>query len=216
MALGLTSAKISRVERGETQPDNEMLKAMRAKFNVSADWILTGEDALEPVMLPADHRPIRQSLAELVDAVQSGRLARVADEEETYLGKITGARIPVFEIEGGHEIPYEGDRPARISEVFTNAPVGLDDRDAFACRLADDSMEPGFNEGDVLYFSPGAEMRDGDYACVRIDEKSTFRQVFIQDDIVRLAAINRKYPEVRLARDQVKSMFRLVWRMTRY
>jgi len=214
--VGVTAQKISALEGEITRPDVEFLVAVRAKFGVSADWILTGEDALGPVMLPADHVPIKRQLQELVEAMKGGVIERIADEEAEYLAKVPGCRMPVFQIEGERPIPYDGDRPARTSDVYSGSPPGLDDPAAFACELADDSMEPDFIKGDLLYFSPAAETRDGDYACVRIDEKSTFRQVFIQDDVVRLVAANRKFPELRLARDQVKSMFRLVWRMTRY
>jgi len=214
--VGASARKISAVESEITRPDQELLVAIRKNFGVSTDWILTGEDALQPVMLPADHVPIKRQLQDLVEAMKGGVIERIADEEAEYLAKVPGSKIPVFQIEGDRPIPYDGDRPARTSDVYSGSPPGLDDPAAFACELADDSMEPDFIKGDLLYFSPAAETRDGDYACVRLDEKSTFRQVFIQDDIMRLVAANRKFPELRLARDQVKSMFRLVWRMTRY
>ena len=124
--------------------------------------------------------------------------------------------VPLYTIEGGEEIRYQRDRPAASGGERTGAPPGLSDAGAFACRLGDDSMEPEFRVGDILFFSPAAEVESGCYACVRLEEKSTFRQVFLDEEIVRLVPANRKYPEVRVGRDQVKGMFRLVWRMQRF
>jgi len=212
--LGVTAQKISAVEGEITRPDVEFLVAVRSEFGVSADWILTGEEALQPVMLPADHVPIKQQLRNLVEALSDGVIERIADEEAQYIAAQPGKRIPIHDIEGEKAILWEGDSVAKTAEMI-EAPPGVDDPRAFAGRLADDSMLPDFQLGDILFFSPAAEIHDGDYACVRIDDESTFRQVFIEDDVTRLVPANRKYAELRLARDQVKGMFRLVWRMTR-
>jgi len=212
--VGVTAQKISALEGEITRPDVEFLVAARSEFGVSADWILTGEETLRPVMLPPDHVPIKRQLQELVDAVKNGVIERIADEEAQYIAAQPGKRIPLQDIEGEKPVPWAGDAVAKTAEMI-EAPPGVDDPRAFAGRLADDSMFPEFQEGDILFFSPAAEIHDGDYACIRIDDRSTFRQVFIQDDIIRLVAANRTHPELNLARDQVKSMFRLVWRMTR-
>jgi len=212
-ALGFTSAKISRVERGETEPDNALLVAIREKFGASTDWILTGEEGGGPATFPPGYVPIRAKMQELVDILLSGEISRIAEEEARY-GAQRARHIPLHDIEGEQPIPWEGDSVAKTA-VMIEAPPGIDDPRAFAGRLADDSMLPEFQQGDVLFFSAAAEIDDGDYACVRIDDKSTFRQVFIEDDVVRLVPANRKYPELCLVRDQVKGMFRLMWRMTK-
>ena len=213
-AVGASARKISAVESEITRVDQELLVSIRDKFGVSTDWLLTGEETLQPVMLPADHVPIKRQLQELVEAMRGGVIERIADEEAQYLAKQPARHIPLHDIEGEQPIPWEGDSVAKTA-VMIEAPPGVDDPRAFAGRLADDSMAPEFQPGDILFFSPAAEIHDADYACVRIDDKSTFRQVFIEDDVIRLVPANRKYAELRLARGQVNGMFRLVWRMTR-
>ena len=88
---------------------------------------------------------------------------------------------------------------------------------AFAAKLMDDSMEPGFGEGDILIFSTCDEIRTADYAWVHTGTRSTFRQVFMEDEgrTLRLAPINREYPELRADRAKAR-LFRLMWRMSRY
>jgi len=165
-----------------------------------------------PAMLPPGYIPMRTKIQELLDVLHSGEIGRIVEEEVRYEAR--ARRVPLHDVEGEQPIPWEGDAAAK-SPTMIEAPPGVDDPRAFAGRLADDSMEPEFQPGDVLFFSPAAELHDGDYACIRIDDRSTFRQVFIEDDVARLVPANRKYAELRLARDQVKGMFRLVWRMTR-
>ena len=42
--LETTSKTVGRLERGETWPSIEMLTLLRSEFNVSADYLLFGED----------------------------------------------------------------------------------------------------------------------------------------------------------------------------
>jgi len=219
--LGVQQKKISDIERGRTLPNPEFLIAVRERMGVTIDWLLTGEGPQEvsevESALSLDRGRIGRIFRELNDLLKEGGLEEyLAEEQAAYDGAAGGRLIPVFDIEGKHEMPYHGELPIRISERHAAVPPSFDDPDAFACRLHGDSMVPEFSEGDILIFSPAAEVCGGDYVCARIGEHSTFRQMFPDGDIVRLAAVNRRYPELRVAHVEVSAVFRLVYRISKY
>lgn len=208
--LGVSQKTISRIEKGETQPDFSLLMAIHEKFDVPAQWLITGEEAAPGRLSDFFSEEV---LARAVKAA-----LREVSAEAGY-GVAGAMQLPLFDIEGGEgPVVYEGDLPGREAPRRIAAPPDLDDPDAFACQLHGDSMTPEFVDGDVLIFSPAAELTTGDYACVRLADRSTFRQVFFLDDKqhIRLVALNRSYLEEQLPRSDVTGLFKLVWKMSKY
>ena len=52
--------------------------------------------------------------------------------------------------------------------------------------------------------------RSGDYAFVRTEEMSTFKQVFFEAGQVRLVPLNRSYEEARVPTREIIQMWKLV------
>jgi repressor LexA len=219
--LGVPQKKISDIERGRTPPNPDLLVAIRLKMGVTIDWILTGEGP-EQVSeienaLTLDRSKISQTLRELSSLLREGGLDELlAEEQAAYEKAGRGRLIPLFDIEGDAEFPYDGELPSRTSETHATVSPSLQDPNVFACTLHGDSMEPEFTEGDVLIFSPAAEIHNGDYVCARVSDHSTFRQMFAEDDIIRLAAVNRRYSELRITRGDLRAAFRLMYRISQY
>ena len=219
LKLGVDQKKVSKVERGETRADVELLASLHEKYGVSLDWLVTGNADFVPIayQLPPEHEPVRSLLRQVVDVIQSGQVDRIAEDEARFLAKSPAARIPIYEIDGGAIIPYEGEYPESSAPEMMPPPPAVTDPHAFACRLKGASMKPEFSEGEIVVFSPLAKVESRDYVCARVDEISYFRQVFLLEvNIVRLVALNPEYPELRMDRNSIRGMFRLVWRMTRY
>jgi len=209
--IGVSQHTVSHIERGARKPSWDVLGRICRNFDVSANWLI----------LPADGES--QELAHTPDLTEPSIIAlveRVAEVEAKLQISLDGRHeglLPLSHIGQSPGPEYAGDSPRRDAKEFISRPVGCLDREAFACRLDDEAMQPDFKPTDVLVFSPAEEVRSSDYACVRIGEQhSTFRQVFFDDDIVRLVALDRTQPELRLARDQVMGMFRLVARITEF
>ncbi len=224
--VGVSQRTVSSMERGERGAGWEVLVAIRHEFGVSADYLLgatAGAIAGGPVPYGGKEMTIEamagrlQGLEKAIGLFLSSGGSRKGRELAVQLfGKqYRHTQIPFFEIGGDAVLPFKGDLPPSEAEQYVARPTSVFDPDAFACKMMDDSMIPEFRQGDTLVFAPILEIVHGDYACVRIGENETlFRQVFIEEDIVRLVPISRKYPEMRLARDQVMGMFRLVARIT--
>lgn len=89
--------------------------------------------------------------------------------------------------------------PVGDVEEYVFVP-GIKDESAFALFVVGESMiqreSPSFQEGDIVIFSPQAEVRGGDYIFVRpAGDSPSFRQVFFDSGAkIRLQPINRYYP----------------------
>lgn len=116
------------------------------------------------------------------------------------------------------------DYPARASDDAVVVPgyTGLHgdhDPDAFAATVCGDSMTPDYRAGDVVVFSPLADLVDGSDCFARLepDHACTFKRVFFEADQtrIRLEPLNRDYPTRTVDREAVAGLFRAVWRMSR-
>jgi transcriptional regulator with XRE-family HTH domain len=116
------------------------------------------------------------------------------------------------------------DYPARVGDGLVVVPGytgmhGGNDPDAFAATVCGASMQPAYAEGDIVVFSPLADVVDGCDCFVRLepDHETTFKRVFLDDDAgrIRLQPLNPAYEPRTVNREQVAGMFRAVWRMSR-
>jgi len=107
------------------------------------------------------------------------------------------------------------DYPARVADETVSCP-GLSDPDAFAARVVGDSMQPTYHAGDIVVFSPLADVTDGSDCFVRLepDHESTFKRVFFEpDDRLRLQPLNPSFAPRTVGREQVAGMYKAVWCM---
>ena len=116
------------------------------------------------------------------------------------------------------------DYPPRVGDELIVVPgyTGLhggDDPDAFAATVCGDSMQPAYQEGDVVVFAPLADVVDGCDCFVRLepDHETTFKRVFLDEATgrIRLQPLNPDYPARVVDREHVAGLFRAVWRMSR-
>ncbi len=96
---------------------------------------------------------------------------------------------------------------------------GGNDPDAFAATVCGDSMLPEYRAGDIVVFSPLADVIDGSDCFARLepDHESTFKRVYFEagQERIRLQPLNPSYAARVVDREQVAGLFRAVWRMSR-
>jgi SOS-response transcriptional repressor LexA len=106
--------------------------------------------------------------------------------------------------------------PARVADEYVRVP-GLQDPDAFACRVVGDSMLPEYREGDIVVFSPLKAITDGKDCLARLepDHETTFKRVYLERDakggeVIRLQPLNPVYPSRTVERERVAGLFAAV------
>lgn len=113
------------------------------------------------------------------------------------------------------------DYPARVADEYVPIP-DLGDPDAFAAVVTGESMRPDYAEGDIVVFSPLADVEEGCDCFVRLEPNhdTTFKRVFFSTDesgrqMIRLQPLSPRFAPTILPREAVAGMYRAVWRMAR-
>jgi len=75
-------------------------------------------------------------------------------------------------------------------------PVACSDN-TFVLRVQGISMEPRFNEGDLIFVDPEAEVQSKKFVVARLDDsnEATFKQIIIEGDMKFLRPVNPNWPE---------------------
>ena len=153
------------------------------------------------------------------------RLAKVFDghdpeRHDVRAAEVVCGRVPLInKVAAGYPRDFTDlDYPARIADEYVPSPV-VDDPDAFAATVCGDSMQPAYQEGDIVVFSPLAEVTEGCDCFVRLepDHETTFKRVYFDasEGTVRLQPLNPEFAPSILPRERVAGMYRAVWRMSK-
>ena len=125
-----------------------------------------------------------------------------------------GRLVPVInKVAAGYPTDFNDlDYPVGIADDYVRCP-DLHDPNAFAVRVVGDSMEPKFREGDIVIFSPAAEVSNGDDCFIRfaMPHETAFKRVFFEpDNKVRLQPRNEKYSPIIIDGKRINGLYRAI------
>jgi len=125
-----------------------------------------------------------------------------------------GRLVPVInKVAAGYPAEFNDlDYPVGVADDYVRCP-DLHDPNAFAVRVVGDSMEPKFTEGDIVVFSPAAEVHNGDDCFVRfqVPHETTFKRVFFEsEDQIRLQPRNEKYSPTVVEGKRINGVYRAI------
>lgn len=135
--------------------------------------------------------------------------------DEIGIGAMLPTEVPVVnKVTAGYPADFtDMGYPARTGDEYIRTP-DLNDPDAFAARVVGDSMEPTYQEGDIVVFSPAKQVESGTDCFVRLepDSQSTFKRVYFERDdsgteLIRIQPINNAYPPRTVPREQVAGLY---------
>jgi repressor LexA len=159
---------------------------------------------------------IRNIISNKADANQLGELLsqNELNIEQAKSPLAAGRLVPIInKVSAGYPGDFNDlDYPVGIADDYVRCP-DLHDPNAFAVRVVGDSMEPKFCEGDIVIFSPAAEVHNGDDCFVRftMPHETTFKRVYFEpDDKIRLQPRNDKYPPSIIDGARINGLYRAV------
>ena len=125
-----------------------------------------------------------------------------------------GRLVPIInKVAAGYPADFNDlDYPAGVADDYVRCP-DVHDPNAFAVRVVGDSMEPRFREGDIVIFSPAAEVHNGDDCFIRfaMPHETTFKRVFFEPkNKVRLQPRNEKYSPTIIDGKRINGLYRAV------
>jgi phage repressor protein C with HTH and peptisase S24 domain len=188
-------------------PSREKLELISDATGVSIDWLLTGkEEQSQSIINIKDHQK-----------TEGGEYHPHKDPYE-YFGQVDkwdgielcpighAQKVPVVgTVEaGGFQVADDGDYPVGIANeyVYTDSKTN----GIFALTVSNDSMEPKFQEGDILLINPNIEPQSGDFVVAKYtpDNEATFKQLIIHHRTEKgtivmeiiLHPLNEKYDDI--------------------
>lgn len=87
-----------------------------------------------------------------------------------------------------------------MTQTFPDATdeVGCSAGEAFALQVLGTSMEPEFNEGEIIVIEPEGVVRDGSFVLAQHEQEWIFRQLRRDQDRWFLHALNPAFPDLPL------------------
>jgi phage repressor protein C with HTH and peptisase S24 domain len=160
------------------------------------------------VELKADHNQVRSMLSK----------EDICQEDKPEIVK-AGTVVPIInKVAAGYPTDFTDlEYPVGVAEDYIRCP-DLHDPNAFAVRVVGDSMEPKFVEGDIVVFSPAAEVHNGDDCFIRFSmpHETTFKRVFFENEgRVRLQPRNEKYAPIIVEGKRIDGIYRAFSRTER-
>jgi len=230
--VGFSKPYLSTIETGQVNnpPSDELLRKLERvlKFEAGLLLYMAHIDRLPPDVREryesseAENKKWRQLVKDLkedkTDTEQLDRLLGVSELEvdKSGLPLAPGQLVPVInKVSAGYPTDFDDlEYPVGVADDYIRCP-DVRDPNAFAVRVVGDSMEPKFKEGDIVVFSPAAEVTNGDDCFIRFSSphETTFKRVFFeQNDMVRLQPRNEKYPPVTAESKRINGIYRAIIR----
>jgi SOS-response transcriptional repressor LexA len=165
---------------------------------------------------------IQNSAVNLDDAYLSGVLQELVDRSSGNVEMISTNAVPVINrVSAGYPKDFTDlSYPKGVADDYVGCP-DVHDKDAFAARVAGDSMTPKYREGDIVIFSPAAGPKSGDDCFVRFEDgHTTFKRVFFESDeagasVLRLQPRNEKYRAQSVPATDVTGLYKALFKYQR-
>lgn len=229
---GFSKPYLSTIETGKVKnpPSDVLLRKLEKLLQFDTGLLLhiahmerlPCDIRLEYESTAAENQKWRQFVKNLVhakkDASQIDTLLAESelDVKESKSSLSAGRMVPVInKVAAGYPIDFDDlDYPVGVADDYVRCP-DLHDPNAFAVRVVGDSMEPKFNEGDIVVFSPATEVHNGDDCFVRFAEphETTFKRVFFEENNkLRLQPRNEKYSPTIIDGNRINGLYRAIIR----
>ena len=129
---------------------------------------------------------------------------------------VSGRLVPIInKVAAGFGVDFDDlEYPPGVADEYLTCP-DIFDPNSFGVRISGDSMEPKFHNGEVVVFSPSAEVNSGDDCFVRLTDphETTFKRVYyVSDGLIKLQPLNDKYQPKVVSPDRVTGIYRAVIR----
>jgi len=230
--IGFSKPYLSTIETGKVKnpPSDELLTKLEKILEFESGLLL---HIAHIEGLPADvrhkyesseaeNKKWRQIAKNLIDnKADASRLTELLAEsdlnvEQDKVPLAAGRLVPVInKVSAGYPTDFNDlDYPVGIADDYIRCP-DLHDPNSFAVRVVGDSMEPKFREGDIVIFSPAAEVNNGDDCFVRFTHphETTFKRAFFEpDNKIRLQPRNEKYSPTIVDGKRINGLYRAVFK----
>jgi repressor LexA len=228
--VGFSKPYLSTIETGKVKnpPSDELLRKLEKILKFEPGLLLhiahleglPSDIRQKYESAEAENQKFRQVIKNIIHKKTNVRKldALLAEDnlgiEQEKASLAAGRMVPVInKVAAGYPADFDDlDYPAGVADDYVRCP-DIHDTNAFAVRVVGDSMEPKFSEGDIVVFSPAAEVHNGDDCFIRFAEphETAFKRVFFEpDNKVRLQPRNENYSPLIIDGKRINGLYRAV------
>lgn len=193
--LGVSRVAVNRYETGARKANQDTLFDLAKIFNVSINDFFPNTTSIGN----------SQDLIDIYEQLLPERQKRVYNYATTQLSKqknayssTVGENKRIVYIYGavsagtGEYIPQDEDKPEKAIVEGV-----VPDHD-FAVRVNGDSMEPVFNNGQIIYVNKldNTEVRNNQFVIAEVDGEFFVKKLRMENGNVQLISLNKKYPNI--------------------
>lgn len=208
--LNTTKQTISRYEKGDRKANQDMLFSLCDIFGVSIDDFFpsTIENSTTPTTSPdLLTQQINDKLVQLtpdnkkiVLRTSEELLKKQKNEEETKINEVSEV-ISLYQVDvvsetaaaSGFNYGFGYDDTDRETIEVDEQPPRHD----IATKVSGDSMQPDYQDGDILYLvDKGLTTYNGDLAVIAYGDRSYFKKIYTENGCLRLVSLNDKYEDI--------------------
>ena len=202
--LNTTKQTISRYEKGDRKANQDMLFELCDIFGVSIDDFFPSQNESNQ---PSTTSSI-QSIYDQLEPPRQGKVLTYAErqlkeqnEEETKINEVSEKVIDLYQVEvvsetaaaSGFNYGFGYDDTDRETIEVDEQPPRHD----IATKVSGDSMQPDYQDGDILYLvDKGLTTYNGDLAVIAYGDRSYFKKIYTENGRLRLVSLNDKYEDI--------------------
>ena len=202
---GFKQNTISNHENGNRQLDEKDIRIYAQALEVSPQYLF---DLAKPSSI--EITPTTSQIQSIYDQLAPPRQGKVLtfaerqlkeqNEEETKINEVSEV-ISLYQVEVVSETAaacgfnygfgYD-DTDRETIEVDERPP-----RHDIATKVSGDSMQPDYQDGDILYLvDKGLTTYNGDLAVIAYGDRSYFKKIYTENGRLRLVSLNDKYEDI--------------------
>lgn len=186
--LGTTRQSISRYENGERKANQDLLFELADIFNVKVnDFFPEKETEQKDISTIYNelNNPRRKKVYNYAkqELDEQNNIIDINDYKDVYLLSKVSAGTGILDLDPQHgeNVRYNGRIPRHYDVSF---------------QVSGDSMEPTFEDGEIIFVEYFPEAINGALMVVQIDEQAYIKKVYVEEKHLRLVSLNQDYEDI--------------------
>lgn len=194
--LGVSRVAVNRYETGARKANQDILFKLANIFHVSINDFFPNTTSIGNSQDLVD--VYEQLLPDRQKKVYNYATNQLNKQKNNYSSSFLGNDRHLVYIYGavsagtGEYIPQDDDKPEKVIVEGV-----VPDHD-FAVRVNGDSMEPVFNDGQIIYVNKldNVEVRNNQFVIAEVDGEFYVKKLRLEKGDVQLISLNKKYPNI--------------------
>ena len=206
---GFKQNTISNHENGNRQLDETDIRVYAEALGVSPQYLF---DRAKPSSIEVTPTPTTSPIQSIYDELEPPRQRKVItyaeklrDEQEkrrkAKINEVSEKVIDLYQVEvvsetaaaSGFNYGFGYDDTDRETIEVDEQPPRHD----IATKVSGDSMQPDYQDGDILYLvDKGLTTYNGDLAVIAYGDRSYFKKIYTENGRLRLVSLNDKYEDI--------------------